>query len=78
VFATLLLLLGGKKANGCRAHVKAVGDSPDEIYITSMDLTHTCNQEKQRKRNYFTHDITNMSNAIKVWEPASSGNAKQF
>jgi hypothetical protein len=70
--------VGWKNANGCRAHVKAVGDSPDEMYITSMDFTHTCNQEKQRKRNYFTRDISNMSDAIKVWELASSGNAKQF
>jgi hypothetical protein len=64
----------------CRAHVKAVGDSPDDMYITSVDLTHTCSPtgDNHRKRNYFTRDISKLSEAIRVWELAKAGSSKQF
>jgi hypothetical protein len=74
--------VGWKAAtNTCRAHVNAVGDSPDEMYIKSVNLTHTCGnvpENEQRKRNYLTRHIGKMSDAIKQWQPAKSGNAQQF
>jgi Transposase, Mutator family len=72
---------GWKNAtNTCRAHIKACGNSPEHMVITSIDLNHTCdpNTEERRRQNYRTRDISNLSEAVALWEPAKSGNAKQF
>ena len=72
---------GWKKAyESCRAHIWAVGDTSDEMEITSIDLTHSCgrNDKNKRKRNYRTKEICNVSDILSVYEPAKGGNAKQF
>ena len=62
----------------CRAHIRAVGDTRDSMEVVSLELNHTCNREcSGRKRNYFTRDITELSNVLDVYEPATAGNAKQ-
>jgi MULE transposase domain len=72
---------GWKSAtDACRAHVKAVGDNEAEMSITSLNLSHTCGRDddNKRKRNYRTRDICSVSNVLQVYQPAKSGNAKQF
>jgi hypothetical protein len=72
---------GWKKATGtCRAHVIAVGETSDDLSISSLNLTHTCERdgENRRKRNYRTKDICEVSNVLKVYQPALAGNSKQF
>jgi MULE transposase domain len=73
---------GWKSAtNTCRAHVKAVGDTSEEMSIVSINLCHTCEREatdNKRKRNYRTQDICTVSNVLQVYQPAKAGNAKQF
>jgi MULE transposase domain len=65
--------------NTCRAHVKAIGDCGNDMHITSVNLTHTCSREEnKRKRNYRTRDICTVSDVLSVYEPAKGGNAKQF
>jgi hypothetical protein len=68
------------KDDGCRAHVKAIGDSPESMEIISVNLTHTCSREDvpKRRRNYLTRDIATVSEVVQIWEPAKAGNAKQF
>jgi MULE transposase domain len=71
-----------KATTGCRAHVRAIGDTVDNVEITSIDLNHTCdcNQNVQRKRNYRTSDITKMSEVVELWQPTATkeGNMRQF
>lgn len=69
-----------KETEGCRAHVKAVGDSPDDMAITSVNTIHTCGTLSGRKRNYLTRDIANVSNVLELYQPTASrsGNAAQF
>jgi Transposase, Mutator family len=64
----------------CRAHVKAVGTNDDLLNITSIDLMHTYERsvDNMRKRNYLTRDICEVSDVLKVYQPAKAGNAKQF
>jgi hypothetical protein len=64
----------------CRAHVKAIGNTQEEMEITSIDLTHTCGRDdkNKRKRNYLTWDICTVSNVLSVYQPAKGGNSKQF
>jgi SWIM zinc finger len=71
--------VGWKHFTGCKAHVKAIGDSPDSMEIVSVDLTHSCGCDApKRKRNYLTRDIATISEVVDIWEPAKAGNAKQF
>jgi hypothetical protein len=69
-----------KQAEGCRAHIKAVGASPDEMSITSVNTVHTCVACTGRKRNYLTRDIAQVSNVLELYQPTASksGNAAQF
>ena len=70
---------GWKSATStCRAHVKAIGDTAEELSITSIDMSHSCVQDNKRKRNYWTRDISSVSDILAVYQPAKSGNAKQF
>jgi hypothetical protein len=65
---------------GCRAHVKAIGSTEQEMSITSINLTHSCGRDdgNKRKRNYLTRDICTVSDVLKVYAPAKGGNTKQF
>jgi hypothetical protein len=63
---------------GCTAHIKAIGSSHKEMTITSLVCNHTCDRQSQRKRNYLTRQIENLSDIISVYQPAKSGNTKQF
>ena len=74
---------GWKSAVGCRAHVKAVGTSREEMKITSCDLVHTCvaiGNNVQRKRNYLTRDISEVSEVVDLCQPTTTkeGDTKQF
>ena len=74
---------GWKKASGCRAHIKAVGDSTEEMTIESLDLVHICGAmvgRVRRKRNYLTKDISEVSTVLDLHEPTATkaGNTKQF
>jgi MULE transposase domain len=65
----------------CRCHVKAIGCSSDEMEIVSIDTTHSCSKtdsSNKRKRNYRTTEICRVSDILSVYEPAKSGNTKQF
>jgi hypothetical protein len=75
--------IGWDNADGCRAHIKAVGESRDEMYITSVDLVHTCQacaeNTIRHQRNYRTSNISNVSDVlVELYQPTMSGNAKQF
>ena len=66
---------------GCRAHLKAIGNNRDNMTITSIDMNHTCGASRERrKRNYRTKDIADVSECLGLYEPTrkKEGNAKQF
>ena len=66
---------------GCRAHMKLIGPSEDDVQIVSIDLQHKCQPEDaQRKRNYRMKDIANLSDAVAMYQPTATreGNAKQL
>lgn len=72
--------VGWNKATGCRAHVRAVGNTRESMTITSVDLVHTCGNGPKRKRNYLTRDISEVSPVLELYQPTTSkaGNAQQF
>ena len=73
----------GWKSSGedvCKAHIKAIGPSRDEMTITSVNLTHICGTDKaSRKRNYCTRDVADVSDVLEMYQPTTGGgNTKQF
>ena len=67
--------------SGCRAHIKAVEDTREDMTITSLNVQHTCSSaDSRRKRNYRTSDIQEVSGVLQIYQPTTSGdgNAKQF
>jgi hypothetical protein len=78
-----------KASDGCRAHVKAIGNDTDSMEIVSMECTHTCGRtdsvegqegtSNKRKTNYQMKDICTVSDILSVYEPAKGGgNTKQL
>jgi hypothetical protein len=64
-----------KELKGCKAHIKAVGDSRKSMEVISVNLTHTCTRSShnKRKRNYLTRHIQNVSDVVSVYQPARGG-----
>ena len=72
---------GWDKADGCQAHLRAIGDSRNDMTVVSCDLVHTCDVSKvHRKRNYRRKDISEVSNVLEYYRPTGNkeGNTKQF
>ena len=70
-----------EECNGCKAHIKAIGDTREDMTITELNMTHTCGREQSsRKRNYRMADIVCASDVLELYEPTQKreGNAKQF
>ena len=66
---------------GCRAHIKLVGNSEDDVQVRSIEMHHSCAPEDaKRKRGYKMQDIANLSEAVALYQPTSKreGNAKQL
>jgi hypothetical protein len=62
--------------SSCRAHIKAIGPNPNEMSITSVNLTHTCDREgtdNKRKQNYRTNDICMVAVQCVKSVPAGQG-----
>lgn len=67
-----------KEFVGCNAHLKAVGSDRDNMEVLSVDYNHTCSREVKRKRNYATKEIVELSDVLKLYEPATAGNVRQY
>ena len=70
-----------KSHYGCRAHIKLIGPSLDDVKVASVELNHTCvPEDSQRKRGYRMGEIANLSEAVALYQPTCrrEGNAKQL
>ena len=63
---------GWEDAQCCRAHLKAIGQSRDEMEVVSVDLVHTCSNTVHHKRNYRMADISTVSNVLEVYQPTAT------
>ena len=52
----------------CKAHLKAIGDTREEMTVVSLDLCHTCGNNNKRKRNYLTHDIAEVPDVLALYQ----------
>jgi hypothetical protein len=66
-------LVKWKSSSTCRAHVKAIGMSRDDMTVTGVELVHTCGENAlKRKRNYCTKDIADVSEVVDLYQPTTS------
>jgi uncharacterized membrane protein len=61
-----------------RKEAVLLGPNRDKMEIVSVDLVHSCERNTKRKRNYLTKEIQNVSDVLKVYQPAKYGNTRQF
>ena len=70
-----------KSHYGCRAHINLIGKDPEDVLVSSVNLQHSCAAEdSKRKRNYRMSEISNLSDAVAMYQLTSNreGNAKQL